>query len=107
LRIAEEGWDPMCRYSYISGACANKHVESTECIGEDSCRFSHVSYDSAASGGGSQYDADTDKWLSLFCETHGRFLCDGGEDCSPVPVRPSNVAYRQRRIIDDDGSGKW
>jgi hypothetical protein len=97
----------MCRYSYISGACANKHVESTECIGEDACRFSNASYDSPVAGLGPQYDTETDKWLSLFCETHGRFLCDDSEDCSPVRIRPGNVAYRQERLLDEDGAGTW
>ena len=96
----------MCRYSYISGACANKHVESTECIGEDACRFSNTSYESLASRNDSQYDIETDRWLSLFCETHGRFLCDDGEDCAPPHGRSGNVAYRQKRILDD-GSGTW
>lgn len=97
----------MCRYSYISGACANKHVDSTECVGEDACKFSNTSYESVAAMGDSQYDPDTDRWLGLYCETHGRFLCDSGDDCAPLRVKPGNVAYRQRRITDDDRSGTW
>ena len=30
----------MCKYSYLSGACANRRVESLHCVGEDECEYS-------------------------------------------------------------------
>ncbi len=98
---------PMCRYSYSSGACANRRVESINCIGEEACKFSDSGYDSPIPGQDSRYDVGSDRWLSLYCDTHGRFLCERGDDCSPLRPRTGNVAYKQRRILDDGGAGTW
>ena len=97
----------MCRYSYSSGACANRHIDSVNCIGEDACKFSDSGNDSPIPGHDSHYDVGSDKWLSLYCEAHGRFLCEGGEDCAPLRPRAANVAYRQKRLVDDIDGGKW
>ncbi|UCE91421.1 MAG: hypothetical protein JSV90_08455 [Methanobacteriota archaeon] len=96
----------MCRYSYVSGACANRHIDSTECIGEGVCRFSGTGCGPAAAAGDPQYDSEKDRWLTLFCGTHGRFLCEDGDDCAPLRAGPANVAFRQRHILED-GSETW
>lgn len=104
--IERKGWDHMCKYSYLSGACANRHVESLQCLGEDECEFSDmnilgplVSRDGSREGG-------ANRWLTLYCETHGKYLCGRGDDCRAPSARPPKPpVYMQRRL--DDRSGGW
>ena len=85
----------MCRYSYLSGACANKHVESLVCDGEEDCEHSEMNVltKSRPTGTG---ECGPERWLGLYCEKHRKFYCPGKEECpfhSPNmlgPRRPSS-----------------
>ncbi|MBN1678571.1 MAG: hypothetical protein JW880_08540, partial [Candidatus Thermoplasmatota archaeon] len=82
---------------YLSGACANKHVDSLQCIGEEKCEFSGLNVMTAK---GTQHIADPRephaKWLGLYCEEHRKFHCDcrnrpsvlGGRALSQPATRP-------------------
>lgn len=93
----------MCKYSYVSGACANRRVESLHCIGEEKCDYSDMNL---LCPSGSESGA-AKKWKALYCDSHRRFLCDGGEPCDDPPVvraRPGSL--RQGKLFHD-GSGRW
>lgn len=71
----------MCRYSYRSGACANRLVDSLECIGEDNCQHSGTNVLTRKGIHAASGDCGFDRWLGLYCEKHGRFFCPGKEGC--------------------------
>jgi len=73
----------MCRYSYLSGACANKHIESLDCVGENECEFSEVNVLTKKKELPS-LESGADKWLGLYCEKHKRFLCPGKDNCQTL-----------------------
>jgi hypothetical protein len=75
------GWDHMCKYSYLSGACANRHVDSIECIGEDKCEFSGMNILMRQRQSKSVEDCGLEKWIGLYCEKYKRFFCPGKEHC--------------------------
>lgn len=72
----------MCRYSYRSGACANRHVDSLECIGEEKCQHSDLNVLTKAGASRDSRDCGHERWLGLYCEKYGRFYCPGTERCA-------------------------
>lgn len=72
----------MCRYSYRSGACANRHVDSLECIGEDECQHSGLNVMTSRKPYDDSKDCGLDRWLGLYCEKYRRFYCPGADRCS-------------------------
>jgi hypothetical protein len=70
-----------CRYSYLSGACANKLVDSLECIGHDKCEFSGMNILMKERHSRTAEDCGLEKWLGLYCEKYNRFFCPGREHC--------------------------
>ena len=97
----------MCRYSYISGACANRRIESLQCVGEEDCEFSDMNIllpPSDAKEGG---DSLAQEWHRLYCDAHNRYLCDLRDDCPrQMSSEPRGVSQRQHRIVDDE-RGIW
>jgi len=91
----------MCRFSYVSGACANRRVDSIHCIGENECEFSGMNL-LGASHNINDHDPLAEEWHQLYCETHGRFLCKRKGDCAPPQSRSGVMNYRQRTLISDD-----
>lgn len=86
-----------CRYSYLSGACANKHVDSLQCVGEDKCEFAGLNVMTAKKAESRVDGSGFDRWLGLYCEKHRRFHAPGGEDClgtSGHTVTPSVLQKR-------------
>ena len=94
----------MCKYSYISGACANRRVDSLHCIGEDKCDYSDMNILCPSD----TKDSAAERWKDLYCDTHRRFLCDGGPPSNDGPSRipPGTGGFRQGRLFND-GSGRW
>ncbi len=72
----------MCRYSYRSGACAHRLVESLECVGEDNCEHSSLNVMTRRGGAEQPGSCGVDRWVGLYCEKHGRFFCPGKEGCA-------------------------
>lgn len=72
----------MCRFSYSSGACANRHVESLKCVGEDNCQHAQTNMLMKKGSTGPSGECGFDKWLGLYCERHGKFFCPGKEGCA-------------------------
>lgn len=88
----------MCRYSYRSGACANKHVESVECIGEDRCEHSQVNLMVKKVSTGAAGECGLDRWLGLYCERYGRFYCAGKERCGTHEVYMRHFTQHQESL---------
>jgi hypothetical protein len=86
----------MCRYSYRSGACANKHVESLECIGEERCEHAQANVMVKRSAG--PEECGLDKWLGLYCEKYGRFFCAGKEGCGTHDVYMRHFTLHQESL---------
>lgn len=84
-----------CKYSYLSGACANKHVDSLQCIGEDKCEFAGLNVMTAKRPRLATEGTVLTDWLGLYCEKHGRFHSPGGEDCLEMSDRPGRMSSRQ------------
>ena len=88
----------MCRYSYLSGACANKHVDSLECIGLDKCEFSGMNIlmnmlPTPAS------ECGHEQWLGLYCEKYKRFFCPGREHCvTPESYQKNLIIHQERKL---------
>jgi len=82
MTLAEgNGMGSSCKYSHLSGACANKHVNSLQCVGEDKCQFSGLNViTSKRSEPGADPRGLHARWLGLYCEEHRKFHCDCGED---------------------------
>ena len=93
-----EGWDPMCRYSYRSGACANRHVESLECLGEENCQHSQVNILFKKGSTGHSQDCGLDKWLGLYCEKHGRIFCSGKDGCETPELYMRHLTSHQESL---------
>lgn len=93
-----QGWEPMCRYSYRSGACANQHVESLECIGEDRCEHSQVNVLMRKGSTCAPGECGLDKWLGLYCEKYGRFYCAGKERCDTHEVYMRHFTQHQESL---------
>jgi hypothetical protein len=106
--IERKGWDPMCNYSYLSGACANRRVDSLLCVGEEECEFSGMNILGPPVRGRGEEGHEGDRWLDLYCEAHATFLCRKSDDecgraCPQGTPRP---AVHLQRKLDDDG-GCW
>lgn len=71
----------MCRYSYRSGACANRHVESLECLGEENCKHSEMNVLFKKGSAAHAEECGLDKWMGLYCERYARFYCPGKNGC--------------------------
>jgi hypothetical protein len=88
----------MCRYSYLSGACANKHIDSLDCIGLDKCEFSSMNIMTSrrpVSGG----ECGHEKWLGLYCEKYMRFFCPGRGHCATPESYQKNLNLHQERKL--------
>ncbi|HEX9906846.1 MAG TPA: hypothetical protein VGB78_00035 [Thermoplasmata archaeon] len=96
----EHGMGCMCRYSYLSGACANKHVESLSCIGKDKCEFSGMNILMRQRHSSSAEDCGLEKWLGLYCEKYRRFFCPGRENCVTPESYRKHLQIRQDQIRD-------
>lgn len=88
----------MCRYSYVSGACANKHVESLECIGKDKCEFSGLNILMARKPA-NQGECGHEQWLGLYCEKYKRFFCPGREHCVTPESYTKHLIMHQERLM--------
>lgn len=87
----------MCRYSYLSGACANKHVDSLECLGQDKCEFSGMNILMSKSPA-PENECGHERWLGLYCEKYKRFFCPGREHCTtPESYQKSLVVFQERK----------
>jgi len=89
-----------CKYSYLSGACANKHVDSLQCVGESRCEFAGMNILTARKAEHGADDSGVRKWLGLYCEEHRRFHLPGGEDCVCMGGAPAAHRARQRHSLD-------
>jgi hypothetical protein len=102
LKFAEgNGMGSSCKYSYLSGACANKHVDSLHCVGESKCEFAGLNILTSAR----KADPGTDgsgltRWLGLYCETHRRFHFPGGKDCMCMRGAADHHQFRRPRVPD-------
>jgi len=76
----------VCRYSYLSGACANKNVDSLECIGEGNCDHSEMNILTKRASPLSSEVCGADRWLGLYCERYKRFFCPGKDKCGSHEV---------------------
>ncbi len=89
----------MCRYSYLSGACANKHVESLDCIGHDKCEFSGMNILVLRKGKAVPDECNHEKWLGLYCEKYQRFFCPGREHCVTPESYEKHLIIHQERLM--------
>jgi len=85
----------MCRYSYRSGACANRLVESLECVGEEECQHAQTNILIKKGRTGDPSDCGLDRWLGLYCEKHGKFFCPGKEACETPGLYADRFEERQ------------
>lgn len=102
VRVERTGWDPMCKYSYLSGACANRRVNSLQCVGENECDFSGMNILGIPHGRDDAGDSEANRWLELYCETHGTFLCRKGVDCAAPPARTDRPTTQLQRTLDEE-----
>jgi hypothetical protein len=93
----EHGMGAMCRYSYLSGACANKHVDSLECVGVDKCEFHTLNVLTKARPGKAA-DCQHGSWLGLYCEKYGKFFCAGEENCSTPESYHEHLSNYQQNL---------
>lgn len=90
--------DHVCRYSYLSGACANRHVDSLECVGHERCEFSGMNIMVKSGPDGTAGSCGVDKWLGLYCEKYKRFFCPGKEHCVTPESYRKHLAVHQERV---------
>lgn len=89
----------MCKYSYVSGACANKHVDSLECIGLEKCEFSGMNILMAKKRSLHESECGHEQWLGLYCEKYKRFFCPGREHCvTPESYRKQLIVHQERLL---------
>ncbi len=95
------GMGSSCRYSYLSGACANRHVDSLQCVGEEKCEFSGLNVLVLKKPVPNVEGCGHEKWLGLYCEKHRRFSCPGKEHCSAPesPVRQLRLGNSELRAL--------
>jgi len=92
----------MCKYSYVSGACANRHIDSLECIGQEKCEFSGMNI--LMSRRSDEGECGHEKWLGLYCEKYRRFFCPGREECvTPDSYRKHLIIHEERRLKLEGG----
>lgn len=87
------GMGSSCRYSYLSGACANRHIDSLQCVGEEKCELSGLNVLVLKKPGQSVEGCGHEKWLGLYCEKHRRFFCPGKDQCASP-----DTSIRQLRL---------
>jgi hypothetical protein len=88
----------MCRYNYLSGACANRRVDSLECVGRDKCEFSGMNILTNRSSAPAA-ECGHEEWLGLYCEKYKRFFCPGREHCvTPESYQKNLMIYQERRL---------
>ena len=90
----------MCRYSYVSGACANRHVDSLECIGQDKCEFSGMNILVLRKTTPAAEECGHEKWLGLYCEKYARFFCPGREHCVTPESYQKQLIIHQERLME-------
>ena len=88
----------MCRYSYLSGACANRHVDSLECVGVDKCEFSSLNVMTKNPSAMGSTECRHETWLGLYCEKYGRFFCAGKDNCSTPESYHRHLSIHQENI---------
>ncbi len=92
----------MCKYSYVSGACANRRIDSLVCIGQEKCEFSGMNI--LMSRGKPESECGHEKWLGLYCEKYQRFFCPGREHCvTPESYQKHLVIHEERRLRAERG----
>jgi hypothetical protein len=69
--------DRLCKYRYKGDRCAHGLINSTACVGEDSCRHANVSHHNKY-----RDDCSKEHWYGLYCAKYQRFFCPGKENCS-------------------------
>ena len=89
----------LCRYSYLSGACANRQVDSLECIGPGKCEFSGMNILVLKKPGQVAEDCGHEKWLGLYCEKYKRFFCPGREHCVTPDSYQKHLIVHQERLL--------
>lgn len=94
FKLAEgNGMGSSCRYSYLSGACANRHIDSLQCVGEEKCEFSALNVLVLKKPAQNSDGCGHEKWLGLYCEKHRRFFCPGKEQCSTPSTSMQQVRF--------------
>ncbi len=88
----------MCRYSYLSGACANRHVDSLECVGADKCEFSALNVMTKVGTQRPVSECGHETWLGLYCEKYGRFFCVGRSNCSTPESYHRHLSIHQDNL---------
>jgi hypothetical protein len=103
-RAWDDGMGSKCRYSYLSGACANKHVDSLDCIGHEKCEFSGMNILMKQRHSRTSDECGLEKWLGLYCEKYNRFFCPGREHCvTPESYRKQlNIHLERLEKLSDD-----
>jgi len=86
-----------CRYGYLDGSCANRRVESLECVGADKCEFSGLNVLTKKGDENCPVGCNPHAWLGLYCEKYGRFFCPGKEHCA------SPESYLQKLALHQEG----
>ena len=97
-RAWDDGMGSNCRYSYLSGACANRHVDSLGCIGQEKCEFSGMNILMKQRHSRTAEDCGLEKWLGLYCEKYKRFFCPGREQCVPPESYKKHLMLHLERI---------
>ena len=88
--LGRKGMDRLCKYLYKGGRCAHGLIDSTECLGEDSCRHANVSRRHRY-----RDDCSKEHWYGLYCAKYQRFFCAGRDKCgSAEEYFSSMVRYR-------------
>jgi hypothetical protein len=77
--LGTEGMDRLCKYRYKGDRCAHGLINSTACVGEDSCSHAdvarrHLYHD----------DCSREHWYGLYCAKYQRFYCAGKDNCTSV-----------------------
>jgi len=96
-RARDDGMGSKCRYSYLSGACANRHIDSLECMGQEKCEFSGMNILMKQRHSRTAEDCGLEKWLGLYCEKYKRFFCPGREQCvTPESYKKHLILHLER-----------
>jgi hypothetical protein len=91
-----------CRYGYLDGSCANRHIESLECRGVEDCEFSETNILTKASGNECGRGCNANAWLGLYCEKYRRFFCSGEEHCMTHESYLHRLALHHERRLREE-----
>ncbi len=69
--------DRLCKYRYKGDRCAHGLIDSTECVGEESCGHANI-----ARRHKYHDDCSKEHWCGLYCARYQRFFCAGKENCA-------------------------